>query len=425
MSLTQHTATEMARQLRAGDITAVELVQAHLDAATEDHFVVINADDALAVAADVDAGTYDHPLAGVPVIVSDVIVTSTMPTAAGSQYLEGWVAPYDATVITRLRAAGLPILAKARVSEFGMGHNTAAHDAVARHLAPFAVVSDTAGTARHMAAATGVVAVKPTYGAISRYGLVAAVSSMDTVTPVARTVADALALHEVLVGADAQDPTSVTHDWEFTTETPVHTVTVGILENQSADISDESWQAYQDGLAALVAAGVTTAPIALPALEQARQASHIIAAAEFSANLAKFDGIRFGNRVTPENATVQDVITASRGAGFGYDTKRRIMLGTQMLSTETIDSHFRPAQRVRTAIVNAHADAFQQVAAIAVPSTVAQTTEYESTTAGAAASLAGLPAASVAGVHLSAPAYADDLVYRLAAVVDTAQGAAR
>lgn len=161
----------------------------------------------------------------------------------------------------------------------------------------------------------------------------------------------------------------------------------------------------------------------MDALDQARQASHIIAAAEFSANLAKFDGVRFGNRVTPENGTVQDVIMASRGAGFGYDTKRRVILGTQLLSTGTVSSHFYPAQQVRTAIINDHNAAFNSVDALAVPAATTQGAEYDSTNPGVGASLAGLPAASVAGVHISAPPYADELVYRISAVVETTAGA--
>lgn len=424
MSLTQLTATQMAEQLRAGDITSVELVTAHLDAAS-DAYVAVNADAALAVAADVDAGKYeDHPLAGVPVVVSDVIVTSDMPTAAGSDYLAGWVSPYEATVITRLREAGLPILAKAKVSEFGIGDESGAHEAVANHQAPFAVVSDTAGTARYLAAQTGVVAMKPTYGAISRYGLVAAVSSMDTITPVSRNTADAKALHEILVGPDAQDPTSLDYRWDFERPNDIAGTRVGIITDQPDDVTDEAWAAYQKGVATLEVAGVDTTEVVLDSLGQARQATHIIAAAEFSANLAKFDGIRFGNRVTPDNATVQDMIMASRGAGFGYATKRRIILGTKLLSTGTIESHFYPAQRVRTEIINDYNEAFDTVAALAVPATTVQGEEYDSSNPGVGASLAGLPAASVGGVHISAPTYADELVYRISAVVETTAGAA-
>lgn len=417
MSLTQLTATQMAEQLRAGETTAVELVTAHLDAAS-DAYVHINRDDALSVAADVDAGKYSHQLAGVPVVLSDVIVTTGMPTGAGSAYLEGWVSPYEATVVTRLREAGLPILGKTRVAEFGMGDDSGAHQAVAHYQAPFAVVSDTAGTARHSAAQTGTVAVKPTYGAISRFGLIAAVSSMDTVTPIARNTADAKALHEVLVGVDELDPTSLQHEWDFGTDGGVDGMTVGITTTQPDNVSNDAWNDYQAGIRVLQDAGVTTTEVTLESLNQARQAAHIIGAAEFSANLAKFDGIRFGNRVTPANATVQDVITASRGAGFGYATKRRIILGTQLLSAGTIESHFRPAQRVRTAIINEHNHAFNTVDALAVPAVTIQGEEYESTTAGVGASLAGLPAASVAGVHISAPPYADELVYRISAVVE-------
>lgn len=419
MSLTYSTATQMASQLRNGEITAVELVTAHLESAA-DTLLYVNADDALAVAADVDAGKYDHPMAGVPVILSDVIVTSNMPTAAGSDYLQDWVSPYEATVVTRLRAAGLPILGKASVSEFGMGHESGAHHAVATQRAPLAVVSDTAGTARHIAAEAGIVAYKPTYGAISRYGLVAAVSSMDTITPIARNTADAKALHEVLVGPDVQDPTSQDYDWDFSVQEDIAGLTIGVTADQPADVTDAAWAAYQAGIAALEAAGVTTTEVTLKSLEQARQASHIIAAAEFSANLAKFDGIRFGKRVTPENATVQDVITASRGAGFGYETKRRILVGTQLLSSGNIDTHFYPAQQIRTAIIDEHRAAFETVAAIAVPAAATQGAEYDSTTPGVGASLAGLPAANVAGVHISAPAYADELVYRIGAVLEGA-----
>lgn len=423
MSLTHLTATQMAAQLRAGDTTAVELVTAHLDAGSE-AYAHVNADDALAVAADVDAGKYDHPLAGVPVVLSDVIVTADMPTEAGSDYLAGWVSPYEATIVTRLREAGLPILGKAKVAEFGIGEESGAHQAVSNHQAPFAVVSDTAGTARHIAAKTGVVAVKPTYGAISRYGLVAAVSSMDTITPIARNTADAKALHELLVGPDAQDPTSLHHEWDLNGSSDVAGTTVGIVTAQPENVNDGAWALYQNGLAALEGAGITTTEITLESLSQARQASHIIGAAEFSANLAKFDGIRFGNRVTPDNATLQEVIMASRGAGFGYETKRRILLGTQLLSSGTITSHFYPAQRVRTAIINDHNAAFDTVDALAVPAATMQGAEYDSTNPGVGASLAGLPAASVAGVHISAPTYADELVYRISAVVETAGAAA-
>ncbi|HEY4576886.1 MAG TPA: amidase family protein [Yaniella sp.] len=422
MSLTQLTATEMAEKLRAGETTAVELVTAHLEAGT-DAYVHINSEDALAVAADVDAGKYDHPLAGVPVVLSDVIVTKGMPTAAGSDYLDGWVSPYEATVVTRLREAGLPILGKAKVAEFGVGYESGAHQAVGNHQAPFAVVSDTAGTARHAAAGTGVVAIKPTYGAISRYGLVAAYSSMDTITPIARNTADAKALHELLVGYDMQDPTSLDYAWDFTSTAEASGTTVGIVDTQPEDVTDGIWALYQNGVAALEQAGVETTDIALETLEQARQASHIIGAAEFSANLAKFDGVRFGNRVTPDNATVQDMIMASRGAGFGYETKRRIMLGTQLLSTGTISTHFYPAQQVRTAIIQEHQRAFESVDALAVPAATIQGAEYDSTNPGVGASLAGLPAASVAGVHISAPTYADELVYRLSAVVENSAGA--
>lgn len=423
MHLTQLTATDMAAKLRAGETTAVELVQAHLDDAST-AFVFINADEALAVAAEVDAGKYDHTLAGVPVVLADVLVTENMPTAAGSAYLDGWVAPYEATAVARLRAAGLPILAKARVAEFGMGQESGAHEAVANHQAPFAVVSDTAGTARHIATETGVVAVKPTYGAISRFGLVAAVSSMDTVTPIARNTADAKALHQVMVGADELDPTSVEYDWDFSSEAAVAGGTIGVLTEQPADVTDEAWATYQAGMEKLQDAGMNTTEVTMDTLGQAAQAAHIIGAAEFSANLAKFDGIRFGNRVTPDNGTVQDVITASRGAGFGYETKRRIIVGTHLLSAGTIDSHFYPAQKIRTAVINEYNTAFKSVDAIAVPAGIQQGEEYESTNAGIGASLAGLPAASVAGVHICAPTYADELVYRISAVVETTAGAA-
>lgn len=424
MHLTQLTVSEMAAQLREGATSAVELVQAHLDSGSQE-FVYVNAEEALAVAADVDAGEYDHPLAGVPVVVSDVLVTHNMPTAAGSDYLEGWVAPYEATAVVRLRAAGLPILAKTQVSEFGMGHESGAHRAVANHQAPFAVVSDTAGTARHIAATTNVVAVKPTYGAISRFGVVAAVSSMDTVTPIARNTTDAKALHQILVGHDELDPTSLEYTWDFETGAEVSGTAVGIVSEQPTNVSDDDWTSYQHGIAALQTAGIKTTDITVESLSQARQATHIIGAAEFSANLAKFDGIRFGNRVTPDNATVQDVILASRGAGFGYETKRRILLGTQMLSSGTIRSHFYPAQKIRTAVINEYDTAFETVDAVAAPAVTHQGEEYESTNSGVGASLAGLPAASVAGVHISAPTYADELVYRISAVIESAAGATK
>jgi len=416
MPLTRMSASELSAKLTAKEISSVEVTQAHLDriAAVDGdvHAFLHVSGAALSTAADVDArrldGEHLGPLAGVPIAIKDVLCTVDMPSTAGSRILEGWVPPYDATVVRKLRQAHLVPLGKTNMDEFAMGSSTEhsaygpTHNpwdldripggsgggsaaAVAAFEAPLALGSDTGGSIRQPAAVTGSVGVKPTYGGVSRYGAIALASSLDQVGPVSRTVLDAALLHDVIGGHDPRDSTSLKDAWPCFADAAragrdsrsLKGVRVGVVK----ELNGEGFQAgvrsrFAESLEVMAAAGAEIVEVSAPHFEYAIAAYYLILPAEASSNLAKYDSVRFGMRVSPAGGgTVEDVMAATREAGFGDEVKRRIILGTYALSAGYYDAYYGSAQKVRTLIQRDFDAAFGEVDVLVSPS--APTTAFK------------------------------------------------
>jgi aspartyl-tRNA(Asn)/glutamyl-tRNA(Gln) amidotransferase subunit A len=481
--ITRLSASDLASALRNKDVTSVEATQAHLDriAAVDGDlhaFLHVSSEKALATAAEIDAkraaGEELHPLAGVPIAVKDVVVTKGLPTTAGSKILENWIPPYDATLVERIKAAGLPILGKTNMDEFAMGSSTehsaygntknpwdldripggsggGSAAAVAGFEAPLAIGTDTGGSIRQPGAVTGTVGVKPTYGGVSRYGLIAMASSLDQAGPVTRTVLDAALLHELIGGHDPHDSTSINE--------PVPGVVAAAQQGATGDlkglrvgvVKELSGEGYQAGVSArfdesldqLRALGAEIVEVSCPSFGYALDAYYLIMPAEASSNLAKFDGMRFGLRVEPAEGpvTAERVMGATRGAGFGDEVKRRIILGTYALSAGYYDAYYGSAQKVRTLIQRDFAAAFEQADVLVSPT--APTTAFKfgeklddplamylNDIATIPANLAGVPGMSLpnglsddglpVGFQILAPAKADDRLYRVGAALEAA-----
>ncbi|NYG58255.1 aspartyl-tRNA(Asn)/glutamyl-tRNA(Gln) amidotransferase subunit A [Nocardioides daedukensis] len=480
-------AADLVAALEAGEVTSVELTQLFLDriAAVDGQvnaFLHVDAMGALAQAKASDerraAGSPASPLDGVPVAVKDVLATEGLPTTCGSKILEGWIPPYDATVVTRLKEAGLPILGKTNMDEFAMGSSTEhsaygpTHNpwdldripggsgggsaaAVAAFQAPLAIGTDTGGSIRQPGAVTGTVGVKPTYGGISRYGLVAMANSLDQVGPVTRTVLDSALLHELIGGHDPRDSTSIAQPLPALVEAArtgasgdLSGVRVGVIKELGGDAeSGSGWQAgvlarFQESLDLLVEAGAEVVEVSCPSFVHALAAYYLIMPSEASSNLAKFDAMRYGLRVVPDGEpSAEDVMRASRDAGFGDEVKRRIILGTYALSSGYYDAYYGQAQKVRTLISRDFEAAFEQVDVLVSPT--APTTAFKlgeklddpvamylNDLATIPANLAGVPGISLpsgladeddlpAGFQILAPALADDRLYRVGAALET------
>jgi aspartyl-tRNA(Asn)/glutamyl-tRNA(Gln) amidotransferase subunit A len=471
-------AAALAAKLTSGEVSSVEATTAHLDriAAVDGSvhaFLHVARDAALAEAAEIDrrrtAGEQLHPLAGVPIAIKDVIVTKGMPTTSGSRILEGWVPPYDATVMTRLRAAGLVTLGKTNMDEFAMGSSTEhsaygpTHNpwdldripggsgggsaaAVAAFEAPLALGSDTGGSIRQPAHVTGTVGLKPTYGGVSRYGAIALASSLDQIGPVSRTVLDSALLHDIIGGHDPRDSTSLTDAWpsfaDAVRRADVRGLKIGIIK----ELNGEGFQAgvlerFHEALSLLEEAGAEIVDVELPSVEHAIAAYYLIMPAEASSNLAKFDSVRFGLRVNPPGGgTVEDVMAATREAGFGAETKRRIILGTYALSAGYYDAYYGSAQKVRTLVQRDFAAAFAKADVLVSPT--APTTAFKlgektgdpmamylNDIATIPANLAGIPGISVpvglaaedglpVGIQFLAPAREDARLYSVGAALE-------
>ncbi len=442
-------------------------------------YLHVDAEGALAQAAESDArrtaGRPASTLDGVPIAVKDVLATRGLPTTCGSKILEGWIPPYDATAVARVKAAGLPILGKTNMDEFAMGSSTEhsaygpTHNpwdldripggsgggsaaAVASFQAPLALGTDTGGSIRQPGAVTGTVGVKPTYGGVSRYGLVALANSLDQVGPVTRTVLDAALLHEVVGGHDPLDSTSA--------DQPVGDLVGAARRGAEGDVAglrigvvtELGGEGYQPGVLArfresvdlLVKAGAEVVEVSCPSFVHALAAYYLVLPAEASSNLAKFDAMRYGLRVLPEgvdNPSAEEVMRASRDAGFGDEVKRRIILGTYALSSGYYDAYYGQAQKVRTLISRDFAAAFAQVDVLVSPT--APTTAFKlgeklddpiamylNDLATIPANLAGVPGISVpsgladedglpTGFQVLAPALADDRCYRVGAALES------
>jgi aspartyl-tRNA(Asn)/glutamyl-tRNA(Gln) amidotransferase subunit A len=476
--LTRLTAAQIAAAIAAGEVSAVEVTQAHLDrivAVDPDvhAFLHVAGLGALAAAEEVDrkraAGEPLGPLAGVPLALKDVLTTHDMPTTCGSKILEGWRPPYDATVTRRLRDAGVIILGKTNMDEFAMGSSTEnsafgpSHNpwdlsripggssggssaAVAAYEAPLAIGTDTGGSIRQPAAVCGIVGMKPTYGGSSRYGLVAFASSLDTPGPLARTVLDAALLHEVMSGHDPCDSTSVDAPVPpvvaAAQQADVAGLRVGVVREFSGDGYQSGVQSrFNEAVELLESLGAKVVEISCPHFTYALPAYYLIAPSECSSNLARFDGMRYGLRVDHDGTrSAEEVMSLTRAAGFGPEVKRRIMLGTYALSSGYYDAYYGKAQQVRTLINRDFDAAFEQVDVLVSPTTpttafaIGERADdplamYLADLCTIPSDLAGNAAISVpcglapedglpVGLQIMAPVLADDRVYRVGAAVE-------
>ncbi|OLL73683.1 Aspartyl-tRNA(Asn) amidotransferase subunit A, Glutamyl-tRNA(Gln) amidotransferase subunit A [Pseudonocardia sp. Ae168_Ps1] len=481
--LVRMTAAELAGKIHSREVSAVEAAQAHLDriAAVDDGvhaFLHVGAESALASAGRVDAALADgavpvSPLAGVPLALKDVFTTSDMPTTCGSKILEGWQPPYDATVTERLRAAGVTILGKTNMDEFAMGSSTehsaygvtrnpwdtsrvpggsggGSAAALAAYEAPLAIGTDTGGSIRQPAAFTGTVGVKPTYGQVSRYGLVACASSLDQGGPCARTVLDAALLHEVIGGHDPRDSTSI--------DRPVPDVVAAARQGATGDLSGlkvgvvrelggEGYQpgvraAYDASLRRLEKLGAELVEVSCPHFEYGMAAYYLILPSEVSSNLARFDAMRYGLRAA-EGRSAEEVMANTREQGFGPEVKRRIMLGTYALSSGYYDAYYGQAQKVRTLISRDFAAAFEQADVLVSPTTPTvpfpigdkvddPLAMYLNDLATIPTNLAGVAGMSVpsglseglpTGLQVMAPALGEAVMYRVGAAFEAARDA--
>ncbi|RPJ65534.1 MAG: Asp-tRNA(Asn)/Glu-tRNA(Gln) amidotransferase subunit GatA [Acidobacteria bacterium] len=397
------TACDLRDRVRAREMSATEACRACLEAVERldpqiHAFTTVAAESALADAARLDAHPgelEDKPLAGVPVAIKDNICTAGIRTTAGSQMLERFVPPYDATVVRRLRDAGAIILGKTNCDEFAMGSSTehsafgptrnpSAPDrtpggssggsaaAVAAGMVPLALGSDTGGSVRQPAAFCGVVGVKPTYGRVSRHGLIAFASSLDQVGPLAPTARDAALALGVLSGGDPCDSTSSSRavpDFTATLDGDVRGLRIGVPHALfDSGVADEIRGAFDASLEALGRRGARIEGIALPHARFGIPVYYLIATAEASANLARYDGVRYGFRAGDADS-LSTLYERTRGAGFGTEVKRRIMLGTYALSAGYYDAYYRKAQQVRTLIRRDYDEAFARVDLVALPTT--------------------------------------------------------
>lgn len=389
-------ANEMATAMTAGEITSEKLTQEHfdrIDAVDIDvhAFLYLDRDGALAQARSVDEarsrGEKVGPLAGVPLALKDVMVMKDVPTTCGSKILEGWRPPYDATVVSKLKAAGIVILGKTNMDEFAMGSSTensaygpthnpwdltripggsggGSSASLAAFEAPLAIGTDTGGSIRQPAAVTGTVGVKPTYGGVSRYGLVAFSSSLDQAGPCARTVLDAALLHEVIAGHDPRDATSIDAPVPQVVNAARSGDVKGMKIGVVKELNGDGYQAgvrsrFEESLELLAKAGAEIVEVSCPNFEYALAAYYLIAPSECSSNLARFDAMRYGLRVGDEDGVSAElVMNLTREVGFGREVKRRIILGTYALSSGYYDAYYGSAQKVRTLVMQDFTKAF-------------------------------------------------------------------
>ena len=409
----KQTASQMAQALAKGEASSVELTQAHLAqiAAVDSKvkaFLHVDNDGALEQARAVDAkrakGEKLAPLAGVPLALKDVLAQKGVPTTAGSKILQGWKPPYDSTVVAKLKQAGVVILGKTNMDEFAMGSSTensgygptfnpwdlsrtpggssgGSAAAVSAFEAPLAIGSDTGGSIRQPAALTGIVGVRPTYGAVSRYGLIAYSSSLDQAGPFGRTVLDTAMLHETIAGHDAHDATSINAQVPAVVAAAKSGVVKGMKIGVIKQLQGEGYQKgvqtrFTESLEALASLGAEIVEVDCPSFEYALAAYYLIAPSEASSNLARFDAMRYGLRVGDvDGASAEAVMNITRDAGFGREVKRRIILGTYALSSGYYDAYYGSAQKIRTLIIQDYAKAFSQADVLVSPT--APTTAFK------------------------------------------------
>ena len=406
-------AVAMSEALSKGEVTSSELTQAHLDRiagvdSSVKAFLHVDAEGALAQAARVDAdrsaGKKLHPLAGIPLALKDVLTQEGIPTTAGSKILQGWKPQYDSTVVSKIKDAGIVILGKTNMDEFAMGSSTensaygptfnpwdlsrtpggssgGSAAAVSAYEAPLAIGSDTGGSIRQPAALTGIVGVRPTYGAVSRYGLIAYSSSLDQAGPFGRTVLDTALLHDVMAGHDPKDATSINAAFPDVVaaarKCDVKGMKIGVIKQLQGEGYQSGVQArFDESLQVLASLGAQIVEVDCPSFEYALAAYYLIAPSECSSNLARFDAMRYGLRVgDSDGASAEFVMNSTRNAGFGHEVKRRIILGTYALSSGYYDAYYGSAQKIRTLIIQDYAKAFAQADVLVSPT--APTTAFK------------------------------------------------
>jgi aspartyl-tRNA(Asn)/glutamyl-tRNA(Gln) amidotransferase subunit A len=445
------TAAAAAEAVRTGEVDAIELFETYRRRAAADR---LNAFTWVADGPPDDAPAPEAPLGGVPVAVKDLFCTEGVPSQAGSRILEGYRPPYTATVVAKLSAAGAPLLAKTNQDEFAMGSSNensgygpalnpwdrgrvpggssgGSAAAVAAGLAPWAIGTDTGGSIRQPAALCGIVGLKPTYGACSRWGMIAFASSLDQAGPLTRDVTDAALLFRHMVGRDRRDSTSLEFPGEVTLPSAEHLkgVRLGVpeeLTGAEGGVEPGVRERFQAALNLAEELGASVEPCRLPHAPHALSAYYLIAPAEASANLARFDGVRYGLRVDGQ-ADLISMYERTRAAGFGDEVKRRIMLGTYALSSGYYEAYYGAAQKVRTKISEDFRDAFGRFDLIATPTSPWTAFELGAKTADPLAmylndfctvpmSLAGIPAVSIpcglsdglpVGFQLAGPAFSE------------------
>ena len=477
-SLITRSAAQLRTLLDDRDVSAVEVAQAHLDHidATEDRlrsFLVVMRESALSKAVDVDrrmgAGEDVGTLAGIPVALKDIFTTRGVPTTCGSKILEGYRPPYDATVTTRVDKADAVLLGKTNMDEFAMGSSgensayqlttnpwdlervpggssSGSAAAVAGFQAPLAMGTDTGGSVRQPAAFSGLVGAKPTYGRVSRYGMIAFASSLDQASPFARTVEDAALLLEAVSGHDPMDSTSIPEPFPNLREgmeQGVEGMRIGVVREflSSEGLEPGVRDRTQEAINLLTKLGAELVEVSLPHAVYGVSAYYLIAPSECSSNLSRFDGVRYGLRVDAGSA--EEMMAATREAGFGPEVKRRIMIGTYALSAGYYDAYYAQAQRVRTLILRDFATAFEQCDVLISPT--APTTAfrfgdkaddplamYLNDVFTIPASLAGTPAMSIpagldeqglpVGVQVMGPVLGEQVMFRVARALEAEIG---
>jgi aspartyl-tRNA(Asn)/glutamyl-tRNA(Gln) amidotransferase subunit A len=462
--LTLLTAKQAADAIAAGDLDATELFEAYRAKAAADElnaytWVAEEAPTAQAAAAAL-------PLAGVPLAVKDLFCTEGVPSQSGSKILEGYRPPYTASVVTRLQAAGAPLLAKTNQDEFAMGssnENSAygpvlnpwdrtrvpggssggSAAAVAGGSAPWALGTDTGGSIRQPAALTGIVGLKPTYGSVSRYGMIAFASSLDQAGPLTRDVTDAALLYGAMTGRDPMDSTSLAHPEAIVLPTAerLDGIRLGVPEAITGEgIEPGVFARFEETLKLAQELGATVQRVSLPHAEHGLSAYYVIAPAEASSNLARFDGVRYGLRVDAPD--LLSMYTKTRHDGFGAEVKRRIMLGTYALSSGYYDAYYGKAQRVRTKIADDYKNAFASVDLVVTPTAPTVAFALGAKTADplemylndlftVPISLAGIPAISIpagcsdnlpVGFQIAGPAFSENRILSAAYALERAIG---
>tara|TARA_B100000073_G_scaffold197121_2_gene163272 strand:+ start:10025 stop:11461 length:1437 start_codon:yes stop_codon:yes gene_type:complete len=470
------TVQETVLAIQKGEMKAQEVLESHLKTIQDreeeiNAFNLVMTEEAIKEAEKIDSlvaeGKNPGPLTGIPVAVKDNICTQGIPTTCSSNILAGWLPPYDATIVERLRDAGAVIVGKTNLDEFAMGASTensafgptrnpldttrvpggssgGSAAAVAAGFTPLAIGSDTGGSIRQPAALCGVVGVKPTYGRVSRYGLVAFASSLDQIGPFAETVADAALLLEVISGHDPLDTTSISEpplDLSSALTQGVEGLRIGVIDELSGGaiegISDDVLACLEKAVEALTSAGAIVERTSVPSTVYGLSAYYVIAPAEASSNLARYDGVRFGPRVDAK--TTSEMMVATRTAGFGDEVKRRIMLGTYALSAGYYDAYYGKSQKVRTLIMNDFAAAYEKFDLLLSPTApttafpLGDKTEdplqmYLQDICTISSNLAGHPAMSVpfgqgtdglpVGIQVLAPATDEHTMFRAGAILE-------